>query len=181
MDSYFIRPSISPWGSPAVLTPKKDGGLRICIDYRALNKQTIKNQVPPPRIDEVWDRVGGEKHFSTIDLRSGYQQIRLRETDMSKTAFRTRYGQFEFPVTPFGLTGAPGCFQKLMNIIFRPCLDKFILVYLDDILIYSKTKEEHLNHLTIVLDIQKKDSLFAKLSKCDFMKKHRVSWEYHQR
>ena len=142
----------------------------MCIDYRALNKQTIKNQVPLPRIVEVWDRVGGAKYFSTTDLRSGYHQIRLRETDISKTAFRTRYGQFEFLVTPFGLTGAPGFFQTLMNIIFRPYLDKFILVYLDDILIYSKTKEEHLNHLNIVLDILEKHSLFAKLSKCDFMK-----------
>ena len=166
MASY---PSISPWGSPVLFTPKK-GGLWICIDYKALNKQTIKNQVPLPRINEVWVRVGGAKYFSTIDLRSGYHQIRLRETDISKTAFRTRYGQFEFLVTPFGITGAPGCFQTLMDIIFWPYLDKFILIYLDDILIYRRTKEEHSNHLNIVLDILKKHSLFAKLSKCDFMK-----------
>lgn len=140
LNNGFIRPNISPWGSPVLFTPKKGGGLRMCIDYRALNKQTIKNQVPLPRIDEVWDQVGGSKYFSTIDLRSGYHEIRLRDADIQKTAFRTRYGQYEYLVTPFGLTGAPGCFQTLMNNIFRPHLDKFVLVYLDDILIYSKTK-----------------------------------------
>jgi len=165
----FIRPSISPWGSPVLFTPKKDGGLRMCIDYRALNKQTIKNQVPLPRIDEVWDQVGGAKYFSSIDLRSGYHQIRLRDSDIEKTAFRTRYGQYEYLVTPFGLTGAPGCFQTLMNIIFRPHLDKFVLVYLDDIRIYSKTKEEHVEHLKVILDLLRKHKLYGKLSKCTFL------------
>lgn len=167
----FIRPSISPWGSPVLFTPKKDGGLRMCIDYRALNKKTIKNQVPLPRIDEVWDQVGGAKYFSCIDLRSGYHQIRLRNEDVEKTAFRTRYGQFEYLVTPFGLTGAPGCFQTLMNNIFRPYLDKFVLVYLDDILIYSKTKEEHINHLRTILDILRENELYGKVSKCEFLKR----------
>ena len=166
----FISPSKTPRGSPALFTPKENGGIRMCIDYRALNKQTIKNQVVLPRIDDVWDRVGGAKYFSTIDLRSGSHQIRLRETGISKTAFRTRHEQFGFLVTPFGLTGAPSCFETLMNIIFRPYLDKFTLVYLDDALIYSETKEEHINHLNIVLNILKKHSLFAELSKCDFMK-----------
>ena len=141
LEHGFIRPCISPWGSPVLFAKKKDGGLRMCIDYRALNKQTIKNQVPLPRIDKVWDQIGGAKYFSCIDLRSGYHQIRLRPEDIPKTAFRTRYGQYEYLVTPFGLTGAPGCFQTLMNSIFRPHLDKFILVYLDDILVYSKTKK----------------------------------------
>eukprot|EP00171_Calliarthron_tuberculosum_P023624 IDg23624t1 len=100
----YIRPSISPWGSPVLFIKKKDGGLRMCIDYRALNKKTIKNQVPLPRIDEVWDQIGGAKYFSTIDLKEGYHQIRIRESDIAKTAFRTRYGQFEYLVTPFGLT-----------------------------------------------------------------------------
>ncbi len=114
----------------------------MCIDYRALNKQTIRNQVPLPRIDEVWDQLSGARYFSSIDLKTGYHQIRLREADIEKTAFRTRYGQFESLVTPFGLSGTPRCFQTLMNNIFRPYLDNFILVYLDDILIYSRTKEE---------------------------------------
>ena len=174
----LIRPSISPWGSPVLFTKKKDGGLRMCIDYRALNKQTIKNSVPLPRIDEVWDQVGGAKFFSCIDLRSGYHQIRIRESDIEMTAFRTRYGQFEFLVTPFGLTGAPGCFQTLMNNILRPYLDNFVLVYLDDILVYSRTKAEHLEHLEIVLQILKENQLYGKLSKCEFMK-HKIEYLGH--
>ena len=122
-----------------------------------------------PRIDEVWDQVGGSKYFSTIDLRSGYHQKRLRDADTQKTAFRTRYGQYEYLVTPFGLTGAPGCFQTVMNNIFRPHLDEFVLVYLDDILIYSKTKEDHLNHLRTILQILKEHQLYGKLSKCKFL------------
>ena len=150
----------------------------MCIDYRALKKQTIKNQVPLPRIDEVWDQVGGAKYFSIIDLKSGYHQIRVRKEDIYKTAFRTRYGQFEFLVTPFGLTGAPGCFQTLMNILLRPFLDKFVLVYLDDILIYSKTKAEHLKHIDTVLSVLSENKLYAKLSKCEFMK-HEVEYLGH--
>jgi len=137
----LIRPSVSPWGSPVLFTPKKDGVLRMCIDYRALNKKKIKNGVPLPPTDEVWDQIGGAKYFSTLDLRSGYHQIRVSPLDVEKTAFRTRHGSFEFLVTPFGLTGAPGCFQTLMNNVLRPYLDQFVLVYLDDILIYSKTKK----------------------------------------
>ena len=144
----------------------------MCIDYRALNKQTIKNQVPSPRIDEVWDQVGVAKYFSTLDLRSGYHQIRLKEGDIQITAFRTRYGQYEYLETSFGLAGALGCFQTLMNNIFRPYLDKFALVYLDDILIYSKTKEEHLRHLKIVMNILRKNKLYGKLSKCAFLAKN---------
>ncbi|CDF37989.1 unnamed protein product [Chondrus crispus] len=141
LENGFIRPSISRWGSPVLFTPKKD----------------------------VWDQVGGSKYFSTIDLRSGYHQIRLRDADIQKTAFRTRYGQYEYLVTPFGLTGAPGCFQTLMNNIFRPHLHKFVLVYLHDILIYSKTKEDHLNHLRTILQILKEHQLYGKLSKCKFL------------
>lgn len=165
----FIKPSISPWGSPVLFTPKKDGSLRMCVDYRALNKKTIKNNVPLPRIDEVWDQLGNAKYFTTLDLRAGYNQIRIKENDIPKTAFRTRYGQFEYLVTPFGLTGTPGCFQTLMNNIFRPHLDEFVMVYLDDILIYSKTRKEHLKHLRIVLDTLRKEKLYGKLSKCHFM------------
>ena len=166
----YIRPSISPWGSPVLFIPKKDGGLRMCIDYRALNKKTIKNQVPLPRIDEVWDQIGGSKFFTTLDLKEGYHQIRIREKDIEKTAFRTRYGQFEYLVTPFGLTGAPGCFQTLMNNIFRKYLDEFVLVYLDDILIYSKTWDEHLEHIESVLKILRENKIYAKKSKCFFGK-----------
>ena len=119
----LIRPSISPWEGPVLFTKKKDCGLRMYIDYRAINKQTIKNSVPLPRIDKVWDQVGGAKFFSCIDLRSVYHQIRIRESDIKMTAFRTRFGQFEFHLTPFGLTGAPGCFQYLMNNIVRPYSD----------------------------------------------------------
>ena len=170
LENGYIRPSISPWGSPVLFTKKKDGGLRMCIDYRALNKKTIKNQVPIPRIDEVWDQVGGAQFFSTLDLREGYHQIRMREEDIEKTAFRTRYGQFEYLVTPFGLTGAPGCFQTLMNNIFRPHIDDFILVYIDDILIYSKTREEHLKHLETALKLLKENKVYCKESKCHFFK-----------
>ena len=171
LENGYIRPSISPWGSPVLFTNKKDGGLRMCIDYRVLNKKTIKNQVPIPRIDEVWDQVGGAKYFSTLDLKEGYHQIRMREEDIEKTAFRTRYGQFEYMVTPFGLTGAPGCFQTLMNNIFRPHIDEFILVYIDDILVYSKTKEEHIKHLEIALQLLRENKVYCKLSKCHFFKK----------
>ena len=171
LDNGYIRPSISPWGSPVLFTKKKDGGLRMCIDYRALNKKTIKNQVPIPRIDEVWDQVGGAKYFSTLDLKDGYHHIRMREKDIEKTAFRTRYGQFEYLVTPFGLTGAPGCFQTLMNNIFRPHIDEFVLVYIDDILVYSKTKEEHLEHLEIALKLLREHEVYCKLSKCHFFQK----------
>ncbi len=109
----FIRPSVSPWGSPVLFTKKKDGSLRMCIDYRALNKQTIRSEVPLPRVDEVWDQLSGAKYVSTIDLRSGYNQIRIKECDIEKTAFRTRYGQFEYLVAPFGLSGTPGFFSNI--------------------------------------------------------------------
>lgn len=147
----LIRPSRSPFGSPLLFTNKKDDGLGMCIDYRALNKQTIKNTAPPPRIDEVWDQIGGAKFFSCIELRSGYHQSRIRQSDIEMAAVRTRYEQFEFLVTPFGLTGAPDCLQTLMNNILSSYLDNFVLVYFDGILIYSKTKAEHLEHLEIVL------------------------------
>ena len=122
------------------------------------------------RIDDFWDQVGASKYFSTIDLRSRYHQIRIKDSDVEKTAFRTRYGQFEYLVTLFGLTRAPGCFQTLMNNIFRQYLDDFTVVYLDDILIYSKTEEEHLNNIRIALDLLWKHIFYGKLSQCEFMK-----------
>ena len=166
----IFDPIISPWGSPVLFTPNKDGSLRMCIDYGALNKQHIKNQVPLPRIDEVWDQVGKAKYLLRIDSKSGYHQVRIREFDIEKSAFRTRYGQFEYLVTPFGLIGAPVCFQTLMNIIFRPYLDKFLLVYFDDTLIYSNTKEKHLKYPEKVSFILKENKLYGKCSMYQFLR-----------
>jgi hypothetical protein len=170
LEQGFIRPSVSPYGAPILFVRKKDGSLRMCVDYRALNKITIKNKYPLPRIDELLDRLHGAKFFSKLDLMSGYHQVRIKDQDVFKTAFRTRYGHYEFRVLPFGLTNAPATFMRLMNDIFRPLLDKYVIIYLDDILIYSKTKEEHESHLKTVLDILRRHQLYAKLSKCDLFK-----------
>ncbi|GKB18554.1 putative reverse transcriptase domain-containing protein [Tanacetum coccineum] len=164
----FIRPSHSPWGAPVLFVKKKDGALRMCIDYRELNKLTIKNRYPLPRIDDLFDQLLGACYFSKIDLRSGYHQLRVREEDIPKTAFRTRYGHFEFTVMPFGLTNAPAIFMDLMNRVCKPYLDKFVIVFIDDILIYSKSEEEHELHLKTILDLLKKEKLYAKFLKCEF-------------
>ncbi|GKD88818.1 putative nucleotidyltransferase, ribonuclease H [Tanacetum coccineum] len=166
-DKGFIRPSSSPWGAPVLFVKKKDGSFRMCIDYRELNKLTIKNRYPLPRIDDLFDQLQGSQYFSKIDLRSGYHQLRVHEDDIPKTAFRTRYGHFEFIVMPFGLTNAPAVFMDLMNRVCRP-LDKFVIVFIDDILIYSKTREEHELHLGLILELLKKEKLYAKFSKCEF-------------
>ncbi|GJT46359.1 putative reverse transcriptase domain-containing protein [Tanacetum coccineum] len=164
----FIRPSHSPWGAPMLFVKKKDGSMRMCIDYRELNKLTIKNRYPLPRIDDLFDQLQGACCFSKIDLLSGYHQLRVREEDISKTAFRTQYGYFEFTVMPFGLTNAPAIFMDLMNRVCKPYLDKFVIVFIDDILIYSKSEEEHEAHLKTILDLLKKEKLYAKFSKCEF-------------
>ncbi|KAI3815729.1 hypothetical protein L1987_15408 [Smallanthus sonchifolius] len=167
-DKGFIRPSHSPWGAPVLFVKKKDGSFRMCIDYRELNKLTIKNRYPLPRIDDLFDQLQGSTCFSKIDLRSGYHQLRVREEDIPKTAFRTRYGHFEFTVMPFGLTNAPAVFMDLMNRMCKPYLVKFVIVFIDDILIYSKTEEEHEQHLRLILDLLRTEQLYAKFSKCEF-------------
>ncbi|GJV12054.1 putative nucleotidyltransferase, ribonuclease H [Tanacetum coccineum] len=167
-DKGFIRPSSSPWGAPVLFVKKKDGSFRMCIDYRELNKLTVKNRYPLPRIDDLFDQLQGSSVYSKIDLRSGYHQLRVREEDIPKTAFRTRYGHYEFQVMPFGLTNAPAIFMDLMNRVCKPYLDKFVIVFIDDILIYSKNKQEHEEHLKLILELLKKEELYAKFSKCEF-------------
>ncbi|GJT58370.1 putative reverse transcriptase domain-containing protein [Tanacetum coccineum] len=167
-DRGFIRPSTSPWGAPVLFVKKKDGSFRMCIDYRELNKLTIKNRYPLPRIDDLFDQLQGSSVYSKIDLRSGYHQLRVRDEDIPKSAFRIRYEHYEFQVMPFGLTNAPAIFIDLMNRVCKPYLDKFVTVFIDDILIYSRNKEEHVNHLKIILELLKKEKLYAKFSKCDF-------------
>ncbi|GJY60923.1 putative reverse transcriptase domain-containing protein [Tanacetum coccineum] len=167
-DKGFIRPSSSPWGAPVLFVKKKDGSFRMCIDYRELNKLTVKNCYPLPRIDDLFDQLQGSSVYSKIDLRSGYHQLRVREEDIPKTAFRTRYGHYEFQVMPFGLTNAPAVFMDLMNRVCKPYLDKFVIVFIDDILIYSKNKQEHKEHLKQILELLKKEELYAKFSKCEF-------------
>ncbi|GJR26023.1 putative reverse transcriptase domain-containing protein [Tanacetum coccineum] len=167
-DRGFIRLSTSPWGAPVLFVKKKDGSFRMCIDYRELNKLTIKNRYPLPRIDDLFDQLQGSSVYSKIDLSSGYHQLRVRDEDISKTAFRTRYGHYEFQVMPFSLTNAPAVFMDLMNRVCKPYLDKFVIVFIDDILIYSRNKEEHADHLRIILELLKKEKLYAKFSKCDF-------------
>ncbi|GJU64521.1 putative reverse transcriptase domain-containing protein [Tanacetum coccineum] len=159
-DKCFIRPSSSPWRAPVLFVKKKDGSFRICIDYRELNKLTVKNRYPLPRIDEIFDQLQGLQFFSKIDLRSGYHQLRVHEDEIPNIVFRTRYGHFEFTVMPIGLTNAPAVFIDLMNRVCRPYLDKFVIVFIDDILIYSKTQEEHVEHLRLVLELLKKEKLF---------------------
>ena len=151
LNKGFIRSSTSPWGAPVLFAKKKDKTLRLCIDYRQLNRVTIKNRYPLPRIDDLFDQLRGARVYSKIDLRTGYHQLRVRETDIPKIAFRTRYGHFEFTVMPFGLTNAPTAFMDLMHMVFQPYLDQLVVVLVDDILIYSQSKWEHEYHMRIVL------------------------------
>jgi len=168
LDRGFIRPSVSPWGAPVLFVKKKDGSMRLCIDYRELNKVTVKNKYPLPRIDDLFDQLQGASVFSKIDLRSGYHQLRIRDADIPKTAFRSRYGHYEFVVMSFGLTNAPAAFMDMMDRVFKAFLDNFVIVFIDDILIYSRTKEDHASHLRQVLTALRENQLFAKFSKCEF-------------
>lgn len=168
LDKKFIRPSTSLWGAPILFVKKKDGSLRLCIDCRELNKVTVKNKYPLPRIDDLFDQLRGAQVFSKIDLRSGYHQLKVKPEDIEKTAFRTRYGHYEFLVMPFEVTNAPAAFMDLMNRIFKPFLDEFVVIFIDDIMIYSKSEEEHEHHLRIALQTLREQKLYAKLTKCEF-------------
>ncbi|WMV12910.1 hypothetical protein MTR67_006295 [Solanum verrucosum] len=165
LDKGFIRPSDSPWGAPVLFVKKKNSSMRMCIDYRQLNRVTIRNKYYLPQIDDIFDQLQGAAVFSKIDLRSGYHQLKIRSVDVPKTTFRTRYGHYEFFVMFFGLTNVPAAFMSLMNEVFKPFLDSFVIVFIDDILVYSKSEEEHVNHLRVVLGVLGKQKLYAKFSK----------------
>ena len=168
VDGGFIRPSLSPWGAQVLFVKKKDGTWRLCVDYRQLNKVTIHNKYHLPRIDDLFDQLQGAKAFSKIDLRSEYHQLRIREPDVHKTAFRMRYGHYEFLVMSFGLTNALEAFIDLMNRVFHPYLDRFVIVFIDDILVYSRSELEHEIHLGLVLLTLRQHQLYAKFRKCEF-------------
>ncbi|KAH0712078.1 hypothetical protein KY289_008037 [Solanum tuberosum] len=168
LEKGFIWPTVTPWGASVLFLRKKNDSLRMYIDYRQLNKVTIRNKYPLPRIDDLFDQLQGATCFSKIDLRSGYHQLRLRECDIPMTAFRTRYGHYEFLVMSFGLTNKPAMFMDLMNRVFNPCLDMFVIMFIDGILIYSRNEKDHASHLRIVLQTLKDRELYDKFSKCQF-------------
>lgn len=168
LEKGYIQASKSPWSSPVIFVKKKDGTLRMCVDYRALNRITKKNSYTLPRIDEFVDRIGKSCYFSKIDLKSGYHQILMEDSDKEKTSFATRYGHYEFCVLPFGLCNAPATFMSFMNDIFHDYIDKFMLIYLDDILIFSNTEEEHFKHVQLVLERLRQNNLKANKTKCEF-------------
>jgi hypothetical protein len=168
LDKGYIRPNCSLWGCPAIFVSKKDKTQRLCVDHRPLNMVTVKNKYPLPRIDLLSDQLIGAQVFSKIDLHSGYHQIKIREEDNPKTAFSSRYGLCEYLVMSFGLTNAPAHFMYLMNSIFMEELDRFVVVFIDDILVFSKSKKEHEEHLRIVLQRLRDHQLYAKFRKCEF-------------
>jgi hypothetical protein len=168
LNKCFIRPSSSPWGAPVIFVDKKDGTQRMCVDYWSLNEVTIKNKYPLPRIDDLFDQLRGACVFSKIDLRSGYHQLKIWNSDIPKMTFTTQYGLYEYTVMSFGLTNAPTYFMYLMNKVFMEYLDKFAVVFIDDIIVFSKTEEEHAEHLRLVLQKLREHKLYAKRSKCEF-------------
>jgi hypothetical protein len=172
IEKRFIYPNSSPWGAPVIFVPKKDGTQRLYVDYRALNEVTIKNKYPLPRIDDLFDQLCGACVFSKIDLRLGYHQLKIGGCNIPKTAFVSRYGMYEYTVISFGLANAPAYFMYLMNKVFMEYLDKFVVVFIDDILVYSRSEEEHEEHLRLVLQKLREYRLYAKLSKCEFWMKH---------
>ena len=168
LDKRFIRSSTSPWGASVLVAKKRGKTLRLCVDYGQLNRVTTKNRYPLLRIDDLFNQLRGARVYSKIDLRTDYHQLRVRDTDIPKTAFRTRYGHFQFRVMPFGLMNAPAAFMDLMHRVFQPYLDRFVVVFMDDILIYSQSEWEHEYHLRIVLQLLRDHQLYAKFSKCEF-------------
>ena len=168
LDKGFIQPSVSPWGAPVLFVKKKDGTLWMCIDYWQINKVTVKNKYPLLRIEDLFDQLKGASVFSKIDLRSRYYQLWVKDVGVLKAAFRTRYGHYEFLVMPFWLTNAPDAFMDLMNRVFQPYMDQFVVVFIDDILMYSKDAQKHEQHLRIMLQILREKRLFSKLRKYDF-------------
>jgi hypothetical protein len=171
LEKGFIHPSSSPWGTPVIFVPKKDGTQRLCVDYRALNEVTVKNKYPLHRIDDLFDQLRGVCVFSKINLRSGYHQLKIRECDIPKTAFVLRYGLYEYMVMSLGLTNASAYFMYLMNKVFMEYLDKFVMVFIDDILVYSRSEEEHEEHLLLALQKLQEHRLYAKLTKREFWMK----------
>jgi hypothetical protein len=168
LDLGLTRPSVSPWGAPVIFIRKKDGSWRLCIDYHQLNKATIKNQYPLPRIDDLFEKMKGAEMFLKIKLRSRYHKLQIKEEDIPKTAFKTRFEHYEFTVLPFRLTNAPGVFMRLMNGVFHEYLEKFVQVFIGDILIYSWMMEEHDEHFHFVLQCLRENKLYVKLLKLSF-------------
>jgi hypothetical protein len=171
LEKGFIHPSSSPWEAPVIFVPKKDDTQRLCMDYRTLSEVTVMNKYPLPRIDDLFDQLCGVCVFSKFDLRSGYHQLKIWECDIPKTAFILRYGLYEYMVMSFGLTNAPAYFMYLMNKVFMEYLNKFVVVFIDDILVYSRSEEEHEEHLCIALQKFLENRLHTKLSKCEFWMK----------
>jgi hypothetical protein len=162
------KPSTSSFASPVLIVKKHDGSMRMCVDYRALNKLTVKDRYPLPHTDELTDRLSRAKYLTKLDLRAGYHQVRIAEDDIKKTAFITRYGLYEYLVMPFGLCNAPSTFMRMMNDILRPLLDVCVIVFIDDILIYSETEDQHHTDVCRVFDLLRQHKLYVKLSKCEF-------------
>ena len=167
LEKGLIHPSVSPWGAQVLFVKKKDGKLRLCVDYRQLNKMTVKNKYLLPRIDDLFNQLKGVSVFSNIDLRFRYHQLRIKDADVHKIAFSTHYEHYEFLVMPFWLTNALAAFMDLMNLVFRPHVDRFVVVSIDDILVYSKNREDHDTHLRVVLETLRNEQLYEKLSKCE--------------